>query len=177
MLVVLRLGHRPFRDQRISTHCGLVSRALGADRIIYTGLKDSHFEDSIRGVVGNFGGNFEIEYSDSWRKTFSEYRKKKYRIVHLTMYGLQLQKEIKKLRKIKNILLVVGGEKVPPDVYQQSDFNISITNQPHSEVAGLAVFLHEYFGGKELDKKVKGKIQIIPQERGKKVVGPKQQSV
>ena len=170
MIVVLRLEHRPFRDQRISTHCGLVSRALGADKIIYTGLKDDHFEKSILGVTSNFGGKFEIEYSDSWRKVFTEYKKKKFKIVHLTMYGLEIQKEIGKLKKIKKLLLVVGGEKVPPDVYQQTDFNISVTNQPHSEVAGLAVFLHEYFQGKELSKKFKGKIQIVPQERGKKVL-------
>ncbi len=171
MIIVLRLEHRPFRDQRISTHCGLVSRALGASKIIYTGLKDDHFENSIRGVVGNFGGKFEIEFSDSWRKVFTEYKKKKFKIVHLTMYGLEIQKEIKKLRKIKNILLVVGGEKVPPQVYHEADFNISVTNQPHSEVAGLAVFLHEYFGGKELEKKFKGRLTVIPQERGKKVEG------
>jgi len=169
MIVILRLEHRPFRDQRISTHCGLVSRALGASKIIYTGLKDDHFEKSIKGVTNNFGGKFEIEYSDSWRKIFSEYRKKKFKIVHLTMYGLEIQKQIKGLRKIKNILLVVGGEKVPHEVYQLTDFNIAVTNQPHSEVAGLAVFLHEYFEGKELEKKFKGKLKIIPQERGKKV--------
>ena len=29
-IVVLRLGHRPERDQRVTTHVGLLSRALGA---------------------------------------------------------------------------------------------------------------------------------------------------
>ena len=37
MIVVLRLGHRIGRDARISTHCGLVARALGANKIIYSG--------------------------------------------------------------------------------------------------------------------------------------------
>ncbi|MCG7848715.1 MAG: tRNA (cytidine(56)-2'-O)-methyltransferase, partial [ANME-2 cluster archaeon] len=29
-IVVLRLGHRPERDQRVTTHVGLTARALGA---------------------------------------------------------------------------------------------------------------------------------------------------
>ena len=173
MLVILRLGHRTFRDQRISTHCGLVSRAFGADKIIYTGLKDEKFEQSIKKVADRFGGNFTIEYSDSSRKIISHYRKKKFVIVHLTVYGLELQKRIGKIKKSKNILVVVGGEKVPPEIYQEADYNISVTTQPHSEVAALAIFLHEYFGGKELGKKFNGKLQIIPQERGKRVINDK----
>ncbi|MBU2477332.1 tRNA (cytidine(56)-2'-O)-methyltransferase, partial [Candidatus Micrarchaeota archaeon] len=63
----------------------------------------------------------------------------------------------------------VGAEKVPPQVYEKSDYNISIGNQPHSEIAALAVFLHELFEGKELNKKFsKGQIKIIPQKKGKK---------
>ncbi|TFG70124.1 MAG: tRNA (cytidine(56)-2'-O)-methyltransferase, partial [Methanomassiliicoccus sp.] len=30
MIVVLRLGHRPERDQRVTTHVALTARALGA---------------------------------------------------------------------------------------------------------------------------------------------------
>src|SRR3989338_5793266 len=150
MIIILRLGHRPFRDQRISTHCGLVARAFGADKIIYSGEKDDKFENSIRGVVGNFGGKFEIRHTESWKKTLSEYRKKGFKIVHLTMYGLQIQKEIRKIKKCKKLLVVIGGEKVQPEAYQLADFNVSVTNQPHSEAAALAVFLDKYFGGKEL---------------------------
>ena len=171
MIIVLRLEHRPFRDQRISTHCGLVSRALGAEKMVYTGQKDESFESSINDVTERFGGKFKIEFSESWKKTIQLYKKKKFLVVHLTMYGLPVQKAIKKIRKSKNILLVVGGEKVPWEVYKIVDHNIAVTNQPHSEVAALAVFLDRYFDGKELDKKFSGKIKIIPQERGKKVLG------
>lgn len=171
MIIVLRLGHRPFRDQRISTHCGLVSRAFGADKIIYSGEKDENFENSIEKVVKNFGGKFSIQYIDSPRKIIQLYKKKKFLVVHLTMYGLPIQKTISKIKKSKNILVVIGGEKVPPEFYQLADYNISVTNQPHSEVAGLSVFLDKYFSGKELDKNFKGKLKIIPQEKGKKVLG------
>ena len=171
MIVILRLEHRPFRDQRISTHCGLVSRALGADKIIYTGQQDDSFEKSINGVTNRFGGKFKIEFSESWKKTIQQYKKKKFLTVHLTMYGLEIQKQIGKIRKSKNVLLIIGGEKVHWEVYQLTDYNIAVTNQPHSEAAALAVFLDKYFGGKELEKKFKGKIKVIPQERGKKVLG------
>ncbi len=171
MLVILRLEHRPFRDQRISTHCGLISRALGADKMIYTGQQDDSFEKSINGVTSRFGGKFRIEFSDSWKKVIQEYKKKKFLIAHLTMYGLEIQKQIGKIKKSKNLLVIIGGEKVHWEVYQLANYNIAVTNQPHSEVGALAIFLDKYFSGKELEKKFSGKIKIIPQERGKKVLG------
>lgn len=169
MLAVLRLGHRLGRDQRISTHCGLVSRALGADRIIYTGEQDSEIIKNLDEVTAKWGSSFAACYEKDWKKVIREYKQKKYSIVHLSMYGEPIQSKIKSIRKKTNILLAIGGEKVPPEIYALADANIAVTNQPHSEVAALAVFLHEYFSGKELEKKFKGKIRVIPQERGKKV--------
>jgi tRNA (cytidine56-2'-O)-methyltransferase len=87
------------------------------------------------------------------------------------MYGMPVQSSIKKIRKCRNILAVVGAEKVPHEMYQMADFNVAVTSQPHSEIAALSVFLHEYFAGRELCKKFKAaKLKIIPQERGKKVI-------
>ena len=86
------------------------------------------------------------------------------------MYGLPVQKQIQKIKKHRNLLLIIGGEKVPFEVYQLADYNISVTNQPHSEVAALAVFLDKYFGGKELEKKFPGaKKKVIPNSRLKQV--------
>ncbi|NIS35916.1 MAG: tRNA (cytidine(56)-2'-O)-methyltransferase, partial [Actinobacteria bacterium] len=39
------------------------------------------------------------------------------------------------------LLVVVGAAKVSFDVYEAADWNVAVTNQPHSEVAALAVFL------------------------------------
>ncbi len=169
MIHVLRLSHRAFRDKRISTHCALVSRAFGADKIIYSGECDHSMEESVRGVVKQWGGKFEIEYKPKWRDVINKYKKDKWCIVHLTMYGLPIQKEIPKIRKKRNILLVFGGEKVPMEVYHEADFNIAVTSQPHSEVAAIAIFLDSYFQGKEYKKKFSGaKLKIIPQRCGKK---------
>lgn len=170
MITVLRLGHRLGRDDRISTHCGLVARALGADFIIYSGDHDGNMIEGLKKTSKKWGGKFKISYEAKWKNIINNHKKKGFCVVHGTMYGLPLRKKIKDIRKKKKILFVIGGEKVPGELYTLSDYNIAVTNQPHSEVAALAIFMHEYFKGKELDKKFKGKINVIPQEKGKKVI-------
>ena len=78
MIVVLRIGHRLKRDERVSTHCGLVARAFGADKIIYSGEKDDKMLSTIKSVSERWGGRFTAEYEKNWRKVINEYRKKKY---------------------------------------------------------------------------------------------------
>jgi tRNA (cytidine56-2'-O)-methyltransferase len=171
VIVVLRLGHRIVRDKRITTHVALSARALGASGIILSGEKDNDIIESVNDVTKRWGGEFFCEYRRNWKGVIEEYRKKSFTIVHLTFYGIPLQQRIENLRD-RDIMVIVGGEKVPRDVYELSDYNISVTNQPHSEVSALAIFLHECFEGKELDKEFQNaELKIVPQERGKKVIG------
>ncbi|MCK4952399.1 tRNA (cytidine(56)-2'-O)-methyltransferase, partial [Candidatus Bathyarchaeota archaeon] len=73
--------------------------------------------------------------------------------------------------KNKDVLIIIGSQKVPREIYQLVDYNIAIGNQPHSEVTALAIFLDRLFKGKELKKKFENaKLKIIPQKRGKKVI-------
>ena len=148
-VVVLRYGHRIVRDYRVTSHCCLVARAFGAKKIIIDGDEDRTIENSIKEVTNKWGGGFVVEFTPSWRKTMARYRKKGYNPVHATMYGLPMQKEIKKIRKQDKVLFVIGSQKVEREVYEKSRYNISITLQPHSEIAALAIFLDYYFGGKE----------------------------
>jgi tRNA (cytidine56-2'-O)-methyltransferase len=166
MITVLRIGHRINRDKRITTHIALVSRAFCADKIMID-TKDKKIEDTIKAICNRFGGNFEIISGVDKKKTIREW---KGIIVHLTMYGDKLEKAIRKIDKKQDILIIIGAEKVPPYVYQQADFNISIGNQPHSEVAALAVFLDRYTNGLWQNKKFNGKIEIQPSNKGKKVI-------
>lgn len=169
MLLVFRLGHRLPRDERISTHVALVARAFGADGVCYSGEIDKGLEKSVQRVCGKWGGSFFINHEANPMR-FLKNMKKKFALLHLTMYGMPLRKKINKIKKEKNLLVVVGSEKVPSEVYKIADYNIAIGSQPHSEVSALAVFLHEYFGGKQLDKKFKNaKINILPSEKGKRV--------
>ncbi len=175
MIVVLRLGHRKGRDKRVTTHVGLVARAFGADGIILSGEKDEGVINSLKKVSENWGTKdgkeFFVEYRRNWRKVIKEFKGKK---VHLTMYGIPVDKkisEIKRVTKGKNLLVIVGAEKVPREVYDESDYNISVTTQPHSEIAALAIFLDRYYGGKELSFEFKGgKLRINPTEKGKEVL-------
>ncbi len=169
MIIVLRLGHRLPRDERISTHVCLVARAFGADECVFSGEYDKGLIESVKDVVNRWGGSFRIRYEKNWKKFLKEKKREGFKIVHLTMYGIPVQNKIEEIRNFKNLVIIVGSEKVPPEAYEISDFNIAITNQPHSEVSALAIFLDRYFKGKELEKEFNGKIRIIPSERGKVV--------
>ena len=164
---VLRLGHRRGRDPRLTTHVALTARALGCDGIILSGGKDDSVIKNIEEVVEKWGGPFEVKYEKNWRNIIKEWEGA---IVHLTMYGLPFQDAMSKIKECKkDLLIIVGSEKVPGEVYQLSDWNVAVTNQPHSEVAALAVFLVDFFNWKLKKKFERRRIKIIPQEKGKKL--------
>jgi tRNA (cytidine56-2'-O)-methyltransferase len=90
------------------------------------------------------------------------------------MYGLTVQDAIGEVRdqfeRGDPLLVVVGAGKVPWDVYDQATYNVAVTNQPHSEVASLAVFLDRLFEGAELDQEwVDADQSVVPQAEGKRL--------
>jgi tRNA (cytidine56-2'-O)-methyltransferase len=165
MIAVLRLGHRIFRDKRVTTHVALVARAFGADKI-FVSTEDKKLEKGIDEVTARFGGSFRIVTGVNWRRTLKEWNGTK---VHLTMYGEHIDDVLHKIPN-DNILIVVGAEKVPAEVYKLADYNISIGSQPHSEVAALAVFLDRLSKGKGLKKDFSGKLRILPGKKEKRVL-------
>lgn len=165
MIVVLRLGHRPTRDQRVTTHVALTARALGADEV-WVSTQDDGLEKTVQSVVDRFGGKFRIKTGVEWRKALRAWKGE---IVHLTMYGESLSKALPTIRT-KNLMIVVGAEKVPREVYDLADRNVSVGNQPHSEVAALAVFLDRLSKGKTLERPFRGRLTVVPNPRGKTVV-------
>lgn len=167
---VLRLGHRPARDKRVTTHLFLAARAFGASGAIYTGRRDPKLEETVKGVVSDWGGTFSLEFTDGWRDVVQGW-KRSGRVVHLTMYGLPLQDVIGEIRDDPaDKLVVVGGAKVPGEVYGLADWNVAVTSQPHSEVSALAVFLQELLEGRGLRTVFEGaRLRVVPQERGKRV--------
>jgi len=165
VITVLRLGHRPARDKRVTTHVALTARALGADAILVS-TRDRALERTVRNVVERFGGSFTITTGIPWRRTLKEWNGPK---VHLTMYGLPLDKATPRIGR-DNLLVVVGAEKVPRDVYDLVDFNVAVGNQPHSEVAALAIFLDRITLGESLQREPVGRLRIRPNPRGKSVI-------
>jgi tRNA (cytidine56-2'-O)-methyltransferase len=175
-VVVCRLGHRPGRDDRMTTHVGLTARALGADRVVFP-TDASGSADTIRDITDRFGGPFEVEVGSP----ISVVRDWDGPVAHLTMYGEPVRDvvgEVRESRETDPLLVVVGAEKVPFEVYDRADWNVGVTNQPHSEVAGLGVFLDRLFEGRELDREwADADRVVVPQESGKRVekredVGP-----
>ncbi len=166
---ILRLGHRIERDKRITTHVGLTARAFGAKGIILSGDEDHKVMDTWKKVVEEFGGDFEVRYEKNWRKVIDGWSGT---IVHLTMYGLELEDvkdEIKRNAK-SPLLLIVGGPKVPGEVYQKAHYNVAVGNQPHSEVAAVALILDRLLGSepRRLVPSNAKKI-VLPNPRGKTV--------
>lgn len=169
MITVLRIGHRISRDKRITTHVALVARAFGADKILID-IVDKKIEATISSTIGRFGGDFKVETGINVKKFIRSWNGD---IVHLTMYGEKLDKSVKKLDKKMDLLIIVGAEKVPAYIYELADYNVSVGNQPHSEVAALAVFLDRVSNAKWIDKKFDGELEIIPCNKRKKVVSKK----
>ncbi len=167
---VLRLGQRYVRDERTLTHLCLVSRALGAE-CIYLEDAENDVTATLDEVNKTWGGDFHAILGAPWRGVIREAKKEGRSVVHLTMYGMPIQDVIHDLRSLEKYLIVIGGPKVPGKVYHEADFNVAVTSQPHSEVAALAIMLHEVQGGEELKRTFsQSRLRILPSARGKRVV-------
>ena len=172
--VILRLGHRVQRDQRVTTHVALTARALGAEGMILDS-DDSGIEKSMVEVARRWGGTFYVRRITNWKNEIKKWKESGGKVFHLTMYGVNLPDVIKEIsaENIENLLIVVGAEKVPPELYELADWNVAVGNQPHSEIAALALVLDRLSssGGIESLKTQfgGGEVEIVPKNRGKEV--------
>lgn len=163
---MLRIGHRPGRDPRLTTHLALAARAFGAERM-YLHPPDPAVEESLRKVSRNWGGTFEVVPAPNWREVVKAHDGV---TVHLTMYGVALSNVVARLRRARSLLFVVGGAKVPADLYGLARHNVAVGHQPHSEVAALAVALERVRGFPRRSDHAGGALRIVPTARGKTVV-------
>jgi len=172
-VVVLRIGHRIQRDVRVTTHVCLTARALGADGVIITDVRDRRLSETMAHVISEFGGHLTIETGKPWRRTLVDWQKSGGKVVHLTAYGMPLPKIIDGIRASDaDKMVVVGAEKVPGELFRLSDWNVAVTNQPISEVSALAIFLDWLFEHRQLEREfANAKLRIIPTEHGKRVEG------
>ena len=170
-VVILRIGHRVFRDSRVTTHVCLTARALGADGVIIADQEDKVVESTIRDVTDRFGGPFEVQSGKPWKQAIRDWRALGGRIVHLTAYGLPLPKMLPEIQDTdKDLLVIVGSEKVPGEIFKLADWNISITNQPMSEVAALAIFLDRFGQHQALDHEfLNAQVRIVPSKDRKEI--------
>lgn len=172
-ILVLRLGHRLPRDERATTHVCLTARAFGAEGVIYSGQKDGSLEKSVKRIVESWGGKFFVEYEGKPVARIERMKNEGWAVVHMSMYGMPLPEKIGEIAVKEKVLVVVGAEKVPPEIYELADFNVAVGSQPHSEIAALAIMLDRLQGGKELERGFEanfgGRITLEPMEKGKKI--------
>ncbi|HWQ67631.1 MAG TPA: tRNA (cytidine(56)-2'-O)-methyltransferase [Methanospirillum sp.] len=168
-VAVLRLGHRPQRDQRVTTHVGLTARALGAQGM-YLAANDTGVVKTIADVSDRWGGSYFVENDVGWHSSIRKWKEAGGCVVHLTMFGLNLPDVEEEIRTHDKILIVVGAEKVPGEVYQLADYNVAVTNQPHSEISSLAIFMDHLLGPDALKQEfAHAKVRVVPCKEGKLV--------
>lgn len=174
---VLRLGYRKGRDPRITTHLALVSRALGATNFLLAGDEDPELFANVASVNERFGGEMRCEHVSGavgWLKRFTQNDAGDGEpgvAIHLTMYGEPYREVLPRIRRDRPVVVVVGGAKVPGDVFQHAQYNVAVGNQPHSEVAALALFMEGWFGQGGTERHFPGaRLVIEPSARGKSVV-------
>jgi tRNA (cytidine56-2'-O)-methyltransferase len=175
-IVVLRWGHRPRRDARLTAHVALTARALGASGLLLSDVEDQEIKNTVDKVTKNWGGTFFFEMGTLWKKAVKDWKAEDGAVVHLTVYGENIQTSdvLQRIKALgKKVLVIVGSQKVPREFFSEavSDFNVAVGNQPHSECASLAVFLDRFFEGEELTRSFdEAKVNVIPQRSGKKIV-------
>jgi len=149
----------------------LTARALGADGIIVADNEDKPLEATVRDVTKRFGGHFQVETGKKWRKVVQDWKETGGTIVHLTAYGLPLPETIHGIRgSARDIMVVVGSEKMPGEMFKLADWNVSVTNQPMSEIAALAVFLDWYKQHEAFEISYpEAAVRILPSKNGKRI--------
>ena len=166
---VLRIGHRLVRDDRVTTHAALVARAFGAEKIYMTGI-DQSVSETLAAVTKRWGGEFEVKVIHDWKALAKAWKIEGGKVTHLTMYGTTIDNAAEKLRSESKLLVIIGAEKVPREAYDLADYNVAVGNQPHSEIAALAIFLDRMFRGKQLARELSGsRLRIIPSKSGKQI--------
>ena len=166
---MIRIGQRLVRDDRVTTHVALVSRAFGAERIFMTEV-NPEIKDTLEKINKTWGGKFEVEFIDKWKSIVKKKKEDGFKIIHLSMYGENINNAQEHLQKEGNLVIVVGAEKVPREIYELADYNVGVGSQPHSEISALAILLDRIQEGKQFEKEFPdAKRKIIPTKNGKNV--------
>lgn len=174
-IVILRLGHRPERDKRITTHVGLTARALGAEGMLLAS-NDKGIKNAIEDVAQRWGGDFYVENDVNWKEEVKKWKADGGKVCHLSMYGINLPDASEDIKQCNKLMIVVGAEKVPTEIYNLADWNVAVGNQPHSEVAAVALTMDRISQKESLRQEFgNAELTIVPTECGKRVVNNKEE--
>jgi len=135
---------------------------------MYLHPRDDALAQRVVAVTRRWGGTFEVVPVDDWKSVVRSFPGA---VVHLTMYGLPFERTLPQLARHRELLLVVGGAKVPSELYRQSTYNVAVGHQPHSEVAAVAVMLERLLGVPKPVRPGGAPLRVVPTARGKRVNG------
>lgn len=135
---------------------------------MYLHPRDDDLAERVAAVTRRWGGDFAVVPVDDWKSLVRSFPGT---VVHLTMYGLPLETTLSRLSRARRLLLVVGGAKVPPELYRRAKYNVAVGHQPHSEVAAVAVTLERLLGLPRPVRPGNAPQRIVPSARTKRVVG------
>jgi tRNA (cytidine56-2'-O)-methyltransferase len=112
-----------------------------------------------------WGGRFKVQFAKNYKEALKS--ASKYAKVYLTRYGMPLQDKSYVLKTYKNMILIVtsrDGDEMNP-MHKIADFNISVSSQPHCSAAAIAIFLHEFYNGRELAMHFENaQFKLVPHE-------------
>ncbi len=134
---------------------------------MYLHPPDPALAERVRAVTARWGGSFEVVPAPEWKRVVREFEGD---VVHLTMYGMPAARVLPRLARSSRVLLVVGGAKVPPELYRLARWNVAVGHEPHSEVAAAAVVLVALRGVPGPGARPGARQRIVPRARGKRVV-------
>ncbi len=148
MISVLIVGKASYED---CIDLSLITRAFGAANITFSPTNPrikSRLKRHMAQMSRKWGGKFDVEFCNNWLELIKN--KRNYIKIYLTRYGIPLRKMTYRINTYKNILLIATTSESTKAVYTNADFNISISSQPHTCGSSLAVFLHDFYHGREL---------------------------
>jgi len=145
----------------------LTARALGAAEITIVGKAQPRLARHIGNLNKKWGGRFKVKFAKNYKQALKD--SSKYVKIYLTKYGIPLQEKRYQLKTYKNILLIITSDeyaKTDP-IHNLAHFNISVSSQPHCSSAAVAIFLHEFYNGRELAMHFENaQYKVMPEERG-----------
>lgn len=145
MINVLAIGRNSYQN---SIDLCVTSRALGASEITFVGEKEARLVNYINRMNSKWGGKFKVSFVRSYNE-FMKGSDKAIKI-YLTRYGIPFMQKSAMISTYKRIVLIVTDKEDVDYINKIADFKISVTSQPHCRAAAIAVFLHEYYKGREL---------------------------
>ena len=153
---------------------------MGVSKFLLSGDEDEKLFENVVSVNERFGHGLDCRYEKSplkYLRNIVNNEVNRPTVVHLTMYGEPFKSTTPSIPKGNGVIVIVGGAKVPGEIFKISDYNIAVGNQPHSEVAALAVALSQWHSSVAIQSRFEGgSIRVIPSREGKNVVDKKSTS-